>query len=407
MTIKPTGNGGIYEIANRVNGKRYIGSAAYFNKRWSQHRHQLRRGTHHCAHLQRAWTKYGESEFVFRVLCGSDLAKDKQHGVAKMMTMSTILARESADPLVIGPSRTLPHPIPYQGSKRVLAGRILATVVGQHFQRLFEPFAGSSAISLAAANANLADRYIISDALSPLIDIWSDIIARPTVLADRYEKLWHEQRENPRHYLEVRARFNSTGGSAELLYLFARCVKNAPRFNRDGGFNQSADLRRKGMHPAKMRHEITGAAALLRDRAVVHAADYHAALAEAETTDLVYLDPPYQGTTVGADRRYYQQVERERLLTTLHDLNDRGIPFLLSYDGHHGDKTYGDPLPNSLELERHEIVAGRSSQATLNGRNVITIESLYVSPALRSLQRRVHAVASHLPLFQVSTAEVP
>jgi predicted GIY-YIG superfamily endonuclease len=45
MKDRPTGNGGIYEIANRVNGKRYIGSAAFFNKRWSQHRGLLRRGT--------------------------------------------------------------------------------------------------------------------------------------------------------------------------------------------------------------------------------------------------------------------------------------------------------------------------------------------------------------------------
>jgi len=66
--IKPTGHGGVYEIVNLVNGKRYIGSAAYFNKRWHQHRNDLRHGTHHTPHLQHSWNKYGESEFSFRVL---------------------------------------------------------------------------------------------------------------------------------------------------------------------------------------------------------------------------------------------------------------------------------------------------------------------------------------------------
>ena len=66
--IKPTGHGGVYEIVNLVNGKRYIGSAAYFGPRWSQHKRELRLNTHHTPHLQHSWNKYGESEFSFRVL---------------------------------------------------------------------------------------------------------------------------------------------------------------------------------------------------------------------------------------------------------------------------------------------------------------------------------------------------
>ncbi len=44
----------------------------------------------------------------------------------------------------------LPHPIPYQGSKRKLAPRILATVANRHIDRLFEPFAGSAATYLGS-----------------------------------------------------------------------------------------------------------------------------------------------------------------------------------------------------------------------------------------------------------------
>jgi group I intron endonuclease len=60
---------GVYEIRNVVNGKVYVGSAAYSIKgRWELHRKQLRSGTHHSCHLQRAWNKYGSKTFRFKIL---------------------------------------------------------------------------------------------------------------------------------------------------------------------------------------------------------------------------------------------------------------------------------------------------------------------------------------------------
>ena len=59
---------GIYEILNLVNGKRYIGSAVRFARRWAVHRCRLRRGAHDNKHLQAAWNKYGEAAFVFKPL---------------------------------------------------------------------------------------------------------------------------------------------------------------------------------------------------------------------------------------------------------------------------------------------------------------------------------------------------
>jgi group I intron endonuclease len=51
---------GIYQILNVENGKRYIGSAVDFEKRWRAHMGELRRGSHHSIGLQRAYNKYGE-----------------------------------------------------------------------------------------------------------------------------------------------------------------------------------------------------------------------------------------------------------------------------------------------------------------------------------------------------------
>ena len=169
----------------------------------------------------------------------------------------------------------IPHPIPYQGSKRRLASVILQ-LAPKKVETLFEPFAGSAAITLAAAARKMANRYVIGDSLEALVGIWKTILEEPENLADEYERIWRAQQEDPpTHYLMVRDEYNrSRNNAAQLLYLLARCVKNAVRFNGAGEFNQSADHRRTGMNPGKMRTQIQVACKLLAGRTTAVATDY-------------------------------------------------------------------------------------------------------------------------------------
>jgi len=64
---------GVYCIRNIINDKRYIGSSANIEQRWRAHRHELRHKNHHSIHLQRAWDKYGESNFEFTIIKISSL----------------------------------------------------------------------------------------------------------------------------------------------------------------------------------------------------------------------------------------------------------------------------------------------------------------------------------------------
>ena len=59
---------GIYQILNKINGNRYVGSAMCFKKRKAVHLSQLRRNKHHNRHLQNAWNLYGEKAFAFEIL---------------------------------------------------------------------------------------------------------------------------------------------------------------------------------------------------------------------------------------------------------------------------------------------------------------------------------------------------
>jgi group I intron endonuclease len=60
---------GIYSLVNTVTGRRYVGQAANLFRRSQAHVMSLRRGAHYNTYLQRAWNKYGESAFEFRIVC--------------------------------------------------------------------------------------------------------------------------------------------------------------------------------------------------------------------------------------------------------------------------------------------------------------------------------------------------
>jgi len=276
-----------------------------------------------------------------------------------------------------------PHVIPYQGSKRQLADKILEHVLHDVKGIVYEPFAGSAAITLAAASNNVGSSYVIGDKFSPLIELWRLIVEKPSYVAATYSEIWESQLEDPKNYfLKIRDEFNKEQDPIKFLYLVARCVKNSIRFNAYGEFNQSPDNRRLGMRPNKVANETQRASKILKGRTSFIAGDFREILKDASPDDLVYMDPPWQGTSLKKDPRYAYLLDLDNLIEALSDLNNREVPFLLSFDGTCGDKSYGKKLPKFLNLQQVGLDAGRSSQATLLGRDEVTVESLYLSPAL-------------------------
>lgn len=70
---------GIYKIVNRINGKYYVGSSINIlgtPGRFYNHKRHLRRGKHHCDHLQNAYNKYGSENFEYIVVEQVDPIRD-------------------------------------------------------------------------------------------------------------------------------------------------------------------------------------------------------------------------------------------------------------------------------------------------------------------------------------------
>lgn len=59
---------GIYKIVNKINQKSYVGSSVRLIYRHKRHLSDLRTNQHHSLALQRAYNKYGESNFEFTII---------------------------------------------------------------------------------------------------------------------------------------------------------------------------------------------------------------------------------------------------------------------------------------------------------------------------------------------------
>lgn len=288
-----------------------------------------------------------------------------------------------------------PHLVQYQGSKRIIAPEIVK-YFPVSFDRLIEPFAGTCAITILAAVQGLCDEFWINDINKPLIDLMEECINNPTKLIDAYEDIWsgqfNEGENNIDYFYKVRGEFNKgKKDSARMLFLLARVVKGAVRYNSNGELNQSCDKRRYGTKPSIIANNAMAISNLLKDKTAFSNLDYKDVLSKAKKGDLIYMDPPYQGTSkqdCTRDNRYIQGVEFDEFVEQLKKLNDRGIDYIVSYDGKTGDRVIGKTLPKSLGLTHVYINAGISAQATLNGKSRITYESLYASKNLIKQQEK-------------------
>ncbi len=287
-------------------------------------------------------------------------------------------------------SRDAPQPFQYQGSKRIIASEILSRLDLQSYSLLVEPFAGSAAVSIRAAMEGGIRSFWLNDANGPLIDLWNAILDDTQSLINEYAAMWESQKYDPKdYYNQVRNRFNESAEPVDLLYLLSRAVKGAIRYNSAGEFNQSPDNRRLGVRPYELARRLRAISTMMSKCTQTSSIDYRDLVEKYEPGQVWYMDPPYEGVSKQRDSRYVATTCRSEFENFLHDLNDKEIPFLLSYDGQTGKRIYGKPLPPELGLERVDIKAGRSTTSTLQGKNEQTIEALYLSQHLRTAKSSI------------------
>ena len=86
----------------------------------------------------------------------------------------------------------VPHLVQYQGSKRSLAPEIVRFFPKQ-INRLIKPFCGTAAVSIYAATHGKANRFLLNDINSPLIDMFQLCVESPMELYYEYKAIWEKQ----------------------------------------------------------------------------------------------------------------------------------------------------------------------------------------------------------------------
>lgn len=264
----------------------------------------------------------------------------------------------------------IPSLLKWTGGKRSQAARIAA--LAPPHERYVEPFLGGGAVLYHLAG----DGAVAGDLYAPLIGFWKMVQAEPDALVADYADQWRRLQDDlPGYFYAVRARFNLEKRPTDLNFLMRTCVNGIVRFSRQGDFNNSFHLSRRGMAPGSFARAVEAWSARIQGVAFV-VLDYRESLATARAGDFVYLDPPYAGNR----QRYIGGVEEAALFEALDGLNRRDVRWALSFDGRRGERVYPAKVPSELFRRRLDLVSGHSAVAkVLNGPVETVSEALYLN----------------------------
>lgn len=263
------------------------------------------------------------------------------------------------------------------GNKHRFAPEIISYFPAD-YNTYFEPFVGSGAVwgTLAPKKAH------ISDAFSPLIEIWQTLQSDPEKLkqwySDRYKIM--TQGEKVSGYEKIKASYNTNPNGADLLFLCRSCYGGVVRFRQRDGYMSTPCGAHKPMPPENFALRVDQWKILTVDTTITHT-DYSIAMGAARKGDLIYCDPPYsfsQNILYGA-----QAFNLGHLFEVMQSCKARGVRLALSIDGtkKSGNTLCNIPIPDGL-FEREVLVnCGRSmlKRFQMNG---LTLETEVVADRL-------------------------
>lgn len=262
-------------------------------------------------------------------------------------------------------SRSVPRPfLKWVGGKTQLL-RAFESFLPATWERYFEPFVGGGAMYwrngegaavLNDFNAELATTYrVVRDEVEALIE----------ALGEHYY--------DKDHYYEVRAwdteSMDDIKRAARMIFLNRTGFNGLYRVNRSGRFNVPFG---RYKDPLICDESNLRACSARLKTVELRNEDFEVALADADTGDFVYLDPPYAPVSKSSNFTAYVPGgfggdEQDRLRNTLKALDRRGVMFMLSNsdapgladhyerDGWRVERVYATRAVNSKASRRGKV----------------------------------------------------
>lgn len=268
--------------------------------------------------------------------------------------------------------------IKWSGSKRSQSDSIVARIPDKKFDTYYEPFCGGCSILFQLLNNEKSKnftRFVCSDKNEDLINLWNEIKNNPYGVAKHYNTLWQvlnqdEDLERKKQFFNgVRERLNTFHDPKDFMFIMRTTTNGMPRYNKNGDFNNSFHVTRKGIHPDRLEKIVLQWSHLLNEFDVQFLVQEYDNV-QTSTADFIYLDPPYFNTK----GMYFGTIDYSKFLLWL---GNQDGDYILSYDG----KTKGNDqtvdLPKELYSKHEYLESGLSSFRRLHGNNTKVYESLY------------------------------
>ncbi|HIB5645290.1 DNA adenine methylase [Klebsiella sp. JB_Kp018] len=193
--------------------------------------------------------------------------------------------------------------------------------------RLVEPFAGSCAVMMATDYPH----YLVADINADLINLYQKA-AQHTEELIACALVFFSEENNAEIYYQNRLRFNTDTTltalerAALFLYLNRHCYRGLCRYNLSGQFNVPFGNYKKPYFP---HAEILTFAEKAR-RATFICACYDETLALLQAGDVVYCDPPYDGTFTAYHTAGFSEDDQYHLASILERRSSEEHPVVVS-----------------------------------------------------------------------------
>ncbi|HBJ6761565.1 TPA: DNA adenine methylase [Salmonella enterica subsp. houtenae serovar 48:g,z51:-] len=232
-------------------------------------------------------------------------------------------------------------------------------------QRLVEPFAGSCAVMMTTDYPH----YLVADINPDLINLYKKIALDCEAFISRAKNIFAIANREVAYY-NIRHEFNHSSEITDFmkavyfLYLNRHGYRGLCRYNLGGHFNVPYGNYKNPYFP---ENEIR-AFAKKAQRATFICTSYDETLAMLRAGDVVYCDPPYDGTFSGYHTAGFTEDDQYHLASILERRSSEGHPVILS----NSDTS----LTRSLyrNFTHHRITAKRSmGVAAGDGKSAVEI----------------------------------
>lgn len=217
--------------------------------------------------------------------------------------------------------------------------------------RLVEPFAGSCAVMMATDYPH----YLVADINPDLINLYKKIALDCEAFISRAKNIFAIANREVAYY-SIRHEFNHSSEITDFmkavyfLYLNRHGYRGLCRYNQKGEYNNPYGHYKKPYFP---ENEIRTFAEKAK-RATFICASFEETLSLLQAGDVVYCDPPYDGTFSGYHAAGFTEDDQYHLASILERRSSEGHPVIVS----NSDTS----LTRSLyrNFTRHRISAKRS-----------------------------------------------